>query len=211
MALSEQPLLDAERMALDEINQLGGVLGCRIEPIIADGDSTPETFAQRAGELLASGVKVLFGCWTSASRKAVRPVVEAASGLLWYPVQYEGLEESPHIVYTGSCLNQQISPAVEWALANVGSRLFLLGSDYVFPRTANKLIRSLVESHGDGGAIVAERYVPLGEQDFADVIREIQRLRPQLVFNTLNGDSNLAFFRQYRAAGLTAARCRCCR
>ena len=204
MALSEQPLLDAERMALDEINQRGGVLGCRIEPVIADGDSDPETFAQRAGELLASGVKSLFGCWTSASRKAVRPVVEAAGGLLWYPVQYEGLEESPHIVYTGSCLNQQISPAMEWALANVGSRFFLLGSDYVFPRTANKLIRSLVEIAARAEPIVAERYVPLGEQDFADVIGEIQRLRPQLVFNTLNGDSNLAFFRQYHAAGLTA-------
>ena len=204
MALSEQPLLDAERMALDEINQLGGVLNCHIEPVIADGGSVPETFAQQAQVLLASGVKVLFGCWTSASRKAVRPVVEAAGGLLWYPVQYEGLEESPQIVYTGSCLNQQISPAVEWALAHVGSRFFLLGSDYVFPRTANKLIRSLVESHGDDGAIVAERYVPLGAQAFADVIHEIQGLRPHLVFNTLNGDSNLAFFRQYRAANLTA-------
>ena len=204
MALSEQPLLDAERMALDEINRRGGVLGCPIEPVVADGESTPETFAQRAQELLASGVRFLFGCWTSASRKAVRPVIEAAGGLLWYPVQYEGLEESPHIVYVGSCLNQQISPAVEWILANVGSRLFLLGSDYVFPRTANKLIRSLVEHGGAGGTIVAERYVALGEQDFADVVREIQRSRVHVVFNTLNGDSNLSFFRQYHAAGLTA-------
>mgnify|MGYP001815217399 CR=1 FL=1 len=204
MALSEQPLGDAERMALDEINQLGGVLGCRIQPVIADGGSVPETFAQQAHELLASGVKALFGCWTSASRKAVRPLVDAAGGLLWYPVQYEGLEESPHIVYTGSCLNQQITPATEWALANVGSRFLLLGSDYVFPRTANKLIRSLVECRGEGGEIVAERYVTLGAQDFADVICEIQQLRPQLVFNTLNGDSNLAFFRQYREAGFTA-------
>ncbi len=204
MALSERPLGDAERMAVEEINARGGVLGCPVEPVIADGASEPETFAQRAGELLASGVPFLFGCWTSASRKAVRPVVEAGGGLLWYPVQYEGLEESPHIVYTGSCLNQQISPAMEWALANVGSRFFLLGSDYVFPRTANKLIRSLVENHGDGGAIAAERYVPLGVQDFAEVLGEIQHLGPQLVINTLNGDSNLAFFRQYRAAGLAA-------
>ncbi|REJ87685.1 MAG: response regulator [Planctomycetota bacterium] len=204
MALSEQPLLDVEQMALDEINQLGGVLGCRIEPIIADGSSTPETFAQQAHDLLASGVKTLFGCWTSASRKAVRPVVESAGGLLWYPVQYEGLEESPYIVYTGSCLNQQIAPATEWALANVGTRFLLLGSDYVFPRTANKLIRSLVERCSEGREIVAERYVPLGAQDFAEVIRDIQEMRPQLVFNTLNGDSNLAFFRQFCEAGLTA-------
>ena len=204
MALSERPLVDAETLALEEINQAGGVLGCRLEPVIADGGSVSDTFAERAGDLLAAGVKTLFGCWTSASRKAVRPVVEAAEGLLWYPVQYEGLEESRHVVYTGSCLNQQISPALEWALAHVGTRLFLLGSDYVFPRTANKLIRSLVESHKEGGAVVAERYLPLGAQDFADVIAEIRRLRPELVFNTLNGDGNLAFFRQYRAAGLTA-------
>jgi len=205
MALSERPLWDAERMALEEINASGGVLGCPIEGLVADGASDPETFARRAGELLAAGVRCLFGCWTSASRKAVRPVVESAEGLLWYPVQYEGLEESSHIVYTGSCLNQQISPAMEWALANVGSRFFLLGSDYVFPRTANKLIRSLVESRGDGGVIAAERYVPLGVHDLTDVIGEIRSLRPQLVVNTLNGDSNLSFFRQYRAAGLTAS------
>ena len=166
--------------------------------------SVPETFAQRAGELLASGVKSLFGCWTSASRKAVRPVVEAAGGLLWYPVQYEGLEESPHIVYTGSCLNHRSRRRWNGPWPTSVPASSCSGSDYVFPRTANKLIRSLVEHRGDGGAIVAERYVPLGEQDFADVIGEIQRLRPQLVFNTLNGDSNLAFFRQYHAAGLTA-------
>jgi urea transport system substrate-binding protein len=204
MALSEQPLLDAERLAVEEINQLGGVLGCRIEPTVADSGSLPEAFAERARQLLASGVTTLFGCWTSASRKAVRPVIEAARGLLWYPVQYEGLEESAHIVYTGSCLNQQIAPATEWALAHVGSRFFLLGSDYVFPRTANRLIRSLVEERGDGGQIVAERYASLGAQDFADIIEEIRRLRPQLVFNTLNGDSNLAFLCHLQAAGLPA-------
>ena len=205
MALSERPLLDVERLAVDEINQAGGVLGCPIEPVSADAESDPQIFAQRARELFASGVTTLFGCWTSASRKAVRPVVEAAGGLLWYPVQYEGFEESSHIVYTGSCLNQQIAPATEWALEHVGTRFFLLGSDYVFPRTANRLIRLLVKEHGGGaGGVVAERYVPLGGEDFADVIREIQQLRPQLVFNTLNGDSNLAFFRQLHAAGLSA-------
>ncbi len=205
MALSELSLLDAERMALDEINQRGGVLGCRIEPVVADGASTPEAFAQQAHALLASGIKTLFGCWTSASRKAVRPIVEAAQGLLWYPVQYEGLEESSSIVYVGSCLNQQISPAVAWAIANLGPRLFLIGSDYVFPRTANRLIRSQVQNHGDRAAIVAERYVPLGERDFDDIVCEIRRLRPHAVFNTLNGDSNLAFFRQYSASGTAAS------
>ncbi|QDU39482.1 Sensory/regulatory protein RpfC [Maioricimonas rarisocia] len=204
MSLSEQPLLDAELMAVHEINKRGGVLGCPIEPIVADGASTPEEFAAQADRLLSSGIRTLFGCWTSASRKAVRSVVEAAGGLLWYPVQYEGLEESPHIVYTGSCLNQQITPATEWALTNLGRDFLLVGSDYVFPRTANKLVRSLVESERAGGRIVAEHYVPLGGQDVTKLIAEIRDLRPQIVLNTLNGDSNLAFFRQLRAGGLSA-------
>lgn len=206
MSLSEQSLLDAELMAVHEINERGGVLGCRIEPVVADGASTPEEFARQADRLISSGVRTLFGCWTSASRKSVRSVVEAVDGLLWYPVQYEGLEESPHIVYTGSCLNQQITPATEWALANIGRRVLLVGSDYVFPRTANKLIRSLVESDAAGGTIVAERYLPLGDQEVTELIGEIRDRHPQVVLNTLNGDSNLAFFRELRAAGLSADR-----
>ena len=203
MALSEKPLLDAEQMAIDEINRAGGILGCRIEPVVADGASLPERFAQAAQDLLAAGVSALFGCWTSASRKAVRPVVEASDSLLLYPVQYEGLEESSCICYSGSCLNQQIIPAVEWTLEQFGNRVFLLGSDYVFPRTANQLIRSMVTSHG--GNIVAERYFALGAQDFGEVIAEIRQTRPDAVINTLNGDSNLAFYRQYHAAGILPA------
>ncbi|MFH0953311.1 MAG: transporter substrate-binding protein [Verrucomicrobiota bacterium] len=204
MAISERSLLDAELMAVEEINDGGGVLGCRVEPIVADGASVPETFAQKARELLVDGVMYLFGCWTSASRKAVKPKVEAAGGLLWYPVQYEGLEESANIVYTGSCLNQQVFPAVEWALDHVGKRVFLLGSDYVFPRTANRLTRLLVQHHRARGEVVGERYVPLGEQDFTSVLREIRESRPDLILNTLNGDSNSAFYLQVRAEGLTA-------
>jgi urea ABC transporter urea binding protein len=198
MAISEQPLLEAELMAIDEINKTGGILGRQIEPVTMDGASTPETFAQKAQELLSSGVKFLFGCWTSASRKAVKPIVEDADGLLWYPVQYEGLEESEHIVYTGSCPVQQIVPAVEWVLAHIGSRIFLVGSDYVYPRTANNLIRSRVET------IVGERYVPQGGMDFASIIEEIQRQKPDVVFSTVFGESNLAFYRQYHAAGIDA-------
>ena len=204
MAISERPLLEAELMAMDEINQNGGVLGCRIDPVIADGASIPVTFAQKAQEMLTAGITTLFGCWSSASRKAIKPLVEAASGLLWYPARHEGLEESAHIVYTGSCLNQQVTPAVNWVLAHVGSRLFLLGSDYLFPRTANKLVRSLAESHGDGGSIVGEHYVPLGEEDFSMVIDEIQQQQPDLVFNTLNGESSLTFYRQLHRAGIDA-------
>ena len=164
MSISERPLLDAEQMAIEEINDRGGILGRRVEPVVADGASASETFARKARGLLADGVPCLFGCWTSASRKAVKPEVEAAGGLLWYPVQYEGLEESPHIVYTGSCLNQQVLPAAEWALEHVGRRIFLLGSDYVFPRISNRLTRLLVEHHRKGGEIVGERYVPLGDR-----------------------------------------------
>jgi urea ABC transporter urea binding protein len=199
MRLSEKPLLDAELLAIDEINHAGGVLGRRIEPVIADGASLPEDFARAARALLGAGVRALFGCWTSASRKAVRPLVEAADSQLWYPVQYEGLEASPCICYSGSCLNQQIIPAVEWALEQLGKRLFLVGSDYVFPRTANRLIHSVAA--GGAGTIVAESYVALGAQDFGQTIAQIRQTQPTVVISTLNGDSNLAFYRQYRTAG----------
>ncbi len=127
-------------------------------------------------------------------------MVEAADNLLWYPVQYEGLEESPCICYTGGCLNQQIMPLVEWALSKFGKRIFLVGSDYVFPRTANQLIHSLVTDHG--GSVVAEHYVELGAQDFSGIIAAVKQTRPDVLINTINGDSNLAFYRQYHAAGL---------
>ncbi len=203
MALSEVALLEAERMAIDEVNRGGGVLGRLVEPVVADGASTPEGFAAAARELLGAGVCALFGCWTSAARKEVRRVVEAADSLLWYPVQYEGLEQSPWVCYTGSCLNQQIVPGVEWMLRRFGPRIFLLGSDYVFPRTAHQLIRSLVGSQG--GEIVGEEYVELGGQDFGVVLERVRRARPDALMNTLNGDSNLAFYRQAHAAGVRAA------
>jgi urea ABC transporter urea binding protein len=203
MALSERSLLEAELMAVDEINNAGGILGLRVDPLVPDCASQPTQFALAAQDCLSSGALALFGCWTSASRKAVRTVVESADSLLWYPVQYEGLEESPCICYTGSCLNQQIIPAVEWIFGNYGKRLFLVGSDYVFPRTANQLIRSLVTSRG--GSTVNECYVPLGEQDFNSIIAQILEMRPDAVINTINGDSNLAFYRKCRDAGLSPA------
>ena len=206
MAISEAVLLDTERMAIDEVNQEGGVLGRPIEALVADGASTPETFATQAQALLDAGASSLFGCWTSASRKAVKPVVESAESLLWYPIHYEGLEESQHIVYIGACLNQQTIPAIEWALANVGCRVYLLGTDHVFSRAASRLARSLVEAGGAAGEgqVVGERYLPFGVQDFAAVVAAIRELRPDLVFNTMNGDCNPAFYRQYHAAGIKA-------
>lgn len=203
MSLSERLLLDAEMMAIDEINATGGVLGRKLIPLVADGASDPPVFAQRTRELISGGVSSLFGCWTSASRKAVKDVVESYDHLLWYPVQYEGLEESPNIVYTGSCVNQQIAPALDWLFAHRGQRIFLIGSDYVFPRTANKLIRTLAGRSSNATAIIGEEYFPLDCTDFAAVIAAIKTLRPAAVINTLNGASNLVFYQQFHDAGIS--------
>jgi urea transport system substrate-binding protein len=195
MSVSEPALARAERMAIDELNE-GGVLGLPVEPIVVDCASDPLSFADRARALINDGVRHLFGCWTSASRKSVKDVVEAAGGLLWYPVQYEGLEQSPNVVYTGSCLNQQVAPAVEWALRQFGPRVFLVGSDYVFPRTAHTMVRSLLEATR-GTSVAGEIFVPLGHQEFADVAQRIVESNASFVLNTLNGDSNLWFLRQF--------------
>lgn len=202
MAISEAPLIDAALMAIDEINQQGGVLGEDIIPLVEDGESAPTIFAQKAQRLIDRGAKTLFGCWTSSSRKAVRPLVETHNLLLWYPLQYEGLEQSPNIFYTGSCLNQQVEPAVKWLLDHQHQRFYLVGSDYSFPWTANKLIKAKLDVLG--GSILAEEYVPLGHQSFESIIHHIQQTQPDIVFSTLNGDSNLAFYHQYHAAGISA-------
>lgn len=203
MSISETSLRDAELMAIDEINAAGGILGRKIEPIIEDGASDWPTFAEKAKKLLERDkVATIFGCWTSASRKAVLPVVEKYNGLLWYPVQYEGLESSRNIFYTGAAPNQQIVPAVEWLLKQGKKRFFLLGSDYVFPRTAHKIIKAQLQA--EGGIVVGEEYTPLGHTDYSTIINKIKAAKPDVIFNTLNGDSNVAFFKQLRAAGITA-------
>ena len=204
MAISEVSVKDAEMMAIEEINAAGGVLGKQIEVVLEDGASDWPTFAEKARKLLQQDeVATVFGGWTSASRKAMLPVFEELNGLLWYPVQYEGLESSPNIFYTGATTNQQIVPAVEWLLENRGTKFFLLGSDYVFPRTANKIIKAQLEA--SGGETVAEEYTPLGHTDYSTVISKIKEAKPDVVFNTLNGDSNVAFFKQLKDAGITAA------
>jgi urea transport system substrate-binding protein len=203
LAISEIPVRDAALLAIDELNQAGGVLGRQVVPIIADGESEPSIFAAEAWRLLTQErVVALFGCWTSASRKAVLPVVETQQGLLWYPVQYEGLEQSPNVVYLGATTNQQIVPAVEYLLAHGKRRFFLIGSDYVFPRTANAIIKAQLAA--SGGVLVGEAYLPLGSTAVMTTVQEIRTAQPDIVFNTLNGDSNVAFFQQLRAAGLTA-------
>jgi len=205
MAVSERPVIDATLFAIDEINGAGGVLGRPVRAIVVDGKSDWSVFAAEAERLIAvEKVSAVFGCWTSACRKTVKPVFERHDSVLFYPVQYEGLESSPNIVYTGAAPNQQIIPAIKWTLDNLGRRLFLVGSDYVFPRTANKIIAAQVGALQ--GEVVGEAYVPLGGQDFTAIVEAIRRARPQVIFNTINGDSNLGFYKALRAAGITPAR-----
>jgi urea transport system substrate-binding protein len=201
MAVSEAPLLDAARLAVEEINAAGGLLGRRVEIVVADGRSDPDHAAAEAERLIRDDdVAALFACWTSACRKAVKPVVERHRHLMFYPVQYEGMEQSEHILYTGSAPNQQIVPGARWALERFGKRVFLIGSDYIFPRAANLIARDLIEA--SGGVVVGERYLPLGSPEVDDVVAELGRARPDVVLNTLNGDSNAALFRALARAGL---------
>lgn len=203
MAISEVSVHDAELMAIEEINEAGGVLGKQIKPVIEDGASDPTVFAEKARKLLQDDkVATVFGGWTSASRKAMLPVFEQNNGLLWYPVQYEGMEQSPNIFYTGATTNQQIVPAVDWLLENVGTKFFLVGSDYVFPRTANQIINGQLVAKG--GTVVGEEYTPMGHTDYNTIISKIKAAKPDVIFNTLNGDSNVAFFKQLKDAGITA-------
>lgn len=202
MAVSESAVLDATVLAIEQINAGGGLLGRSLSPVIADGASDPATFAREAERLIDDHrVAVIFGCWTSASRKAVVPVIESRNGLLFYPVQYEGLEASPNVVYTGATPNQQVMPAVGFALATFGPRVFLVGSDYVFPRTANAIIRDQVSALG--GEVAGERYALLGAEDFSAIVGEIAERQPNVILNTINGDSNVAFFSELRARGIT--------
>jgi len=203
MAASERPLVDAARLAAEEINAAGGLLGRPIEIVLADSRSDPAAAAAEAERLIvAEGISALFACWTSTCRKALLPVVEQHRHLMFYPLQYEGLEQSPNIFYTGLAPNQQILPGTRWALDHLGKKFYLLGSDYIFPRTANRIIRDLAQA--GGGELLAERYRPLGDTGFDAIVAELQDMKPDVVLNTLNGDSNLHFFRALHAAGLDA-------
>ncbi len=203
MAISEKSVVDAEQLAIEEINKAGGVLGKQIEAVVEDGSSDWPTFAEKTKKLIDQDkVATIFGCWTSASRKAVLPVVEEKKFMLWYPVQYEGQECSQNIFYTGAAPNQQIEPAVEWLLKNKGKDFYLVGSDYVFPRTANTIIKAQLQAKG--GKTVGEDYLPLGNTEVTPIITKIKAALPKggVIFNTLNGDSNVAFFKQMQGAGL---------
>lgn len=203
MAISEQSVRDAEVLAISEINANGGVLGKQIEYIEEDGASDPSTFATKAEKLIDSeDVATVFGCWTSSSRKAVKSIFEDYEGLLWYPVQYEGMEASDNIVYTGAAPNQQIVPAIEYLIEQGYEDFFLLGSDYVFPRTANMIINAQIEDAGLN--IVGEEYAGMEQTDFAAIIAKIEAADPDVIINTLNGTGNVSFFKQISEKNYTA-------
>jgi urea transport system substrate-binding protein len=203
MAISEQTVRDSLMLAAGEINDAGGIMGKQIEFIEEDGQSEPTVFAEKINKLLTEDeVAAVFGGWTSASRKAMLPVVEGANGLLFYPVQYEGLEASKNIYYTGATTNQQIIPAMDFLAEEGVETLFLAGSDYVFPRTANKIIKQYAAELGI--EIVGEEYVPLDSDDWTTQVAKIAEAKPDFVFNTINGSSNVGFIKAYDEAGLGA-------
>lgn len=201
MSISEISVKDATLLAVEEINAAGGVLGRPLEAVIEDGASDLQTFAQKAKQLLLEAqVAVVFGCWTSASRKAVQQAFDQGKGLLFYPVQYEGLEQCPNIFYTGAAPNQQIVPGVNYLLAQGKRKIFLLGSDYIFPRTANRIVKAQLAAQG--GELAGEVYLPLGSKEVGEAIAHILAVKPDAIVNTLNGDSNVAFFQKLREAGV---------
>jgi len=210
MAISENTVAEAELMAIDEINAKGGITidgkKLKIVPVEEDGASDWPTFAEKAKKLIDQDqVAVVFGGWTSASRKAMLPVFEAKDHFLFYPIQYEGQECSKNIFYSGAAPNQQAEPAVDWLLKNKGKDFFLVGSDYVYPRTANTIMKEQLKV--SGGKVVGEDYLPLGNTEVAPIIAKIKQALPKggVIVNTLNGDSNVAFFKQMKAAGITPA------
>lgn len=203
MAISEKSVRDAEVLAIKEINAAGGVNGKQIEYVEEDGASEPSTFATKAEKLIDSeGVSTIFGCWTSSSRKAVKPIVEEYGSLLWYPVQYEGMESSSNIVYTGAAPNQQIVPAIDYLLDQGYKKFFLLVSDYVFPRTANIIINAQLEAKG--AEAVGEEYADMDQTDFAAIISKIEAAKPDVIINTLNGTGNVSFFKQMSEKNYTS-------
>src|SRR4026209_1570262 len=211
MAISETVLKDVVLMAVDEINAKGGVMGAKIEPVVVDPASNWPLFAEKARQLLTQDkVAVTFGCWTSVSRKSVLPVYEELNGLLFYPVQYEGEEISKNVFYTGAAPNQQAIPAVEYLMSKDGGgakRWFLLGTDYVYPRTTNKILRAFLKAKGVAETDIEEVYTPFGHSDYQTIVANIKKFSAggeTAVISTINGDSNVPFYKELGNAGLKA-------
>ncbi|PWC31206.1 urea ABC transporter substrate-binding protein [Azospirillum sp. TSO35-2] len=202
MAISETGSVQAEKLAIAQINEMGGVLGRKIEVIQEDGASDWPTFAEKARKLLVEDkVAAVFGCWTSASRKAVLPVFEQYNGMLYYPTFYEGLEQSKNVIYTGQEATQQILAGLDWVTKEKGAKsFFLIGSDYIWPRTSNKIARKHIEMHGQ--KVVGEEYFPLGHTQFNSVINKIKLTKPDVIYASVVGGSNVAFYKQLKAAGI---------
>lgn len=225
MAISETSLRDVLLFTFDEINAAGGVMGKQIEPVVVDGASNWPLFAEKAKQLLDQDkVAVTFGCWTSVSRKSVLPVFEEKGGLLFYPVQYEGEEMSPNIFYTAEAVNQQATPAVDYLIEEGKKKFYLVGTDYVYPQTTNLILLEYLLSKGvplenigggftkdaEGNIISAGKYTPFGHTDYQQIVSEIKQFAASgdaCVISTLNGDTNVPFFKEYAAAGLDAESC----
>ncbi len=211
MAISETSLKDVALMTIDEINAAGGVLGKKLEPVVVDPASNWPLFAEKARDLLQKEkVAVVFGCWTSVSRKSVLPVFEELNGLLFYPVQYEGEESSYNVFYTGAAPNQQAIPAVEYLMSKEGGgarRFVLLGTDYVYPRTTNKILRAFLHSKKIADKDIWETYTPFGHADYQTIVSKIKEFAagsPTAVISTINGDSNVPFYKELGNQGLKA-------
>ena len=211
MAISETSLKDVALMTIDEINAKGGVLGKKLEPVIVDPASNWPLFAEKARQLIANDhVVAIFGCWTSVSRKSVLPVVKELNGLLYYPVQYEGEELEKNVFYTGAAPNQQAIPAVEYLMSKDGGgakRFVLLGTDYVYPRTTNKILRAYLHSKGVKDEDIKELYTPFGHADYQTIVADIKKFSAggkTAVISTINGDSNVPFYKELGNAGLKA-------
>ena len=204
MAISETGSVQAEKLAISQINEMGGVLGRKIDFIQEDGASDWPTFAEKSRKLLVNDkVASVMGCWTSASRKAVLPVFEQHNGFLYYPTFYEGLEESPNVIYTGQEATQQIIAGLDWVTREKGAKTFyLLGSDYIWPRTSNKIARAHIEKFMEGTKVVGEEYYPLGHTQFNSVINKIRLRKPDVIYAIVVGGSNVAFYKQLKAAGI---------
>lgn len=205
MAISETGSIQAERLAIEQINAMGGVLGRQIKIIQEDGASDWPTFAEKARKLLVSDkVATVFGCWTSASRKAVLPVFEKENGLLYYPTFYEGLEQSKNVFYTGQEATQQILAGLDWVNRETGAKSFyLIGSDYIWPRTSNKIARKHIENVLKG-QVVGEDYYPLGHTQFGSLINKVKLRKPDVIYAIVVGGSNVSFYKQLKAAGVTS-------
>lgn len=207
MAVTETEHFLGTALAIQEINQSGGVLGREIEVIAYDPGSDPETYRRMADRLLTEdGISVIFGCSTSAARKAILPAIERRNGLLWYPSLYEGFEYSPNVIYTGASPNQNSFPLAEYLVHNYGKRIFLVGSDYVYPRESNRIMRDLIVSYG--GEIVSELYVPMeaSPSELQSVLARVKEQQPDVLFSTVVGRAAQTFYRLYREAGFDAAR-----